>query len=323
MDSGPGGPTPGVPRVLTTSGNRTCVLDDMGEVWCWGVTPAPPIHVGGSYMQISANCGLQSSGHVECWSEPTACIAAGLVLKTDGTPLTGVTTLARTSARAFRTCAISSGQLWCWGQEGVACSSRASRVTGLPSVDSVAVSEDDTCALAGNDVWCWGPHLGAAGFPTPSFLRRDGLRVAVGGEHQLFETTVACDPPWPTSICGIGQNVDGQVQVPGPFVPTYLTSFTHTVSMLPLGGLAAGSRHSCSLDPTPGMNVVTCFGSAVALGSSLSAQVAVGTVTDLVAGEDYTCMVDTGVVLCWGSNVRNQLGTGSGPSRYTAAPIIW
>ena len=309
VDAGDAGPTPGVPRGLTTSGHRTCVLDDMGEAFCWGWTSGPPVHVGGTYTEISGNCGLLASGRVECWAETMACIPAGPVLKTDGTPLTGVTVLARTSARAFRTCAVSGGQLWCWGQEDTTCSPRASQVSGLPAVDSVAVSEDDTCALAGRDAWCWGPHFGATGFPTPTRLRTDTDEVSVGGEHQLYRVG--------TTVYGVGQNADGQIHPTQP--ATFLTSFV-TARFVASQGLAAGQRHSCS-HRTDGL--VECGGHIEAVGFAAGRiQTPVGTVTDLVAGEDYSCMIDDGVVTCWGSNARHQLGS-PGPSRYTATPIMW
>jgi alpha-tubulin suppressor-like RCC1 family protein len=217
------------------------------------------------------------------------------------------------------------GRVECWGgyYSGVV------EVTGLPpGIVDIACGApyfDHTCVItASGGVKCWGSNnfgqLGN-GATTPSFT------------YQYDIVDVIDLPPAATSVSA-GSNdtcaitLGGQLSCwgmarygelgNGTFVssdtPTQVTGFeTGTLAV------AAGEEYSCAISA---LGAVRCWG-WVADGTNDSAVPldigGVGRATAISADGAACALTSDGALKCWGTNVFNQLGTGTTQSSYTTA----
>jgi alpha-tubulin suppressor-like RCC1 family protein len=178
-----------------------------GGVWCWGyngngqlgnnstTSSAAPVQVtgvtsGATAISVGDNyaCALVSGG-VSCWGTngfgqslvPAAVtgLASGVTSVSVGAAPTSITG-AGTTTGGDSACAVISGAVECWGNNGngqlgnnsTTSSAVPVTVAGLTSgVAAVSVGYGTACALTSSGgVWCWGSGLGGvplrvAGFP--------------------------------------------------------------------------------------------------------------------------------------------------------------
>ncbi|HZQ88756.1 MAG TPA: hypothetical protein VFA42_01975 [Gaiellaceae bacterium] len=244
------------------------------------------------------------------------------------------------AAGAYHACAVSSGQLRCWGDNSAGelgdgtTRRRLSPVTvkGLPTmILEVGASYDRTCALVtGTRVYCWGrgASLSASGKPLSS-----SLPAKVGGipktAHGLsVGVTHACvldaaDSTWCWGLNDRGQIGDGTTK-PRPKAMRATTlpaskivaSDGYTCAVLRSGGASCwGRSHGTAGDARNPEGLVVNSRSPVPVAGLEGA-------TDLSATGDFACALLTGgVVSCWGENDHGQLGDGTVAGRSSPVAV--
>ena len=347
---------------VAAGANHTCALTSLGAVKCWGnnssgqlgddsgpgsrltpvdvsnLTGVTAIVVGGRH-----SCAL-TGGTVKCWgannwgqlgtgfpdNEPTPADVVGL---------SGVTAI---TAGEDHTCArTSAGAAKCWGfnlngQLGDDTTNSAiepTDVSGLSSgVTAISAGAAHTCAVVTGAVRCWGANeFGALGdgttterlVPTPVSGVSGVATVAAGGFHTCAVTSGGGARCW-------GRNHEGQLG--DGTTGRELTVVNVSGLSSGVASIAAGARHSCSLDAA---GVVKCWGWNLSsqLGNGRSSNnrlqpVAVtalnsAAVNRVAAGDGYSCAVTTGgATKCWGWNENGQLGDGSNENRLAAVDAV-
>lgn len=186
-----------------------------------------------------------------------------------------------------------SGQLGAWGQGGV-----GQLGDGSTTSSTAAVSVDSTGVLAGKTI----------------------VQVDAGN---LYACAVASDG----LLACWGMNAVGQLGIGS----TVNQSTPRAVTGGALAGkqvvqVATGAEHACALTKD---GLVACWGkgNGGALGNQPSASsnvpvavfsagvLAGQTITQISAGADFTCVVASSAVFCWGVNAGGQLGDGTTTSR--------
>lgn len=245
---------------ISSSYSMACVVVS-GSVWCFGNNASGRL---GNGTKISSKNAVR-------------------VIRSDNKPLTQVTAV---DTAGSRTCAVSQGQVWCWGSSFIYAqpdSTKAKQIithTGKPltNVTQISLGYGHACALSRGNVWCWGNNqMGQVGV---------GRYEDINKAMQVRTTDFAI-----------------------------LTSAT---------AITTGWEHSCAV----ASNVVYCWGNNrdAQLGSMYSSgfvysswlamrtQAALTNVTDISAGKNHTCAIDTRQVYCWGNNEYGAIG-GTGSSR--------
>jgi alpha-tubulin suppressor-like RCC1 family protein len=250
-----------------------------GSVYCWGR------HDNG---QLGSNQG------------PGFYFGAVRVVQRDGTPLTGVSQLA---SNGERTCAIKSGQVWCWG--------------GSPAYD----------VAARQGVLSNGQYMS------------DAVAIAMGGQSGGSWHACVIRSTQSRSVWCWGENNSGQLgqnhtrQPGGLYALQVLTASNTNPSYIPLTnvqGLSAGSAHTCATvamaNPKLG-NYAYCWGrntygqigngrsgvnALTATQLKTSAGVAIGAIASVSAGATHSCaLMKNTEVMCWGHGLDYQLGQGA------------
>ena len=169
---------------------------------------------------MAHTCGARSDGSVLCWGDNThqqlglgAERAAKLTLQRAGVPMpvAGISEVTQLAAASNKTCALASGEVWCWGHQPVGEISGAAqahvsapvKLEGLSEVIGVAAGASQVCALTqSGEVWCRRSVEGA-----PAKLERVALASAatqiVSGEAHacalIAEGAVQC---WGDNVLG-------------------------------------------------------------------------------------------------------------------------
>ena len=189
------------------------------------------------------------------------------------------------TAGAFHACALlAGGSVRCWGSNaygelatGATCDSPTPvAVRGLESVIAIAAGYDHTCAvLSTHQVMCWGSN----------------------SQGQL------------------GNGINTTSSSPQP--PTLVLNLSDAT------GIAAQNGRTCAVltDRTVqcwGWDTTPATGGSTSSGGQMASSVPVPVsglhgVAALAAGDDFMCaLIVDGSVECWGSDIRGQLGDGSG-----------
>ena len=253
----------------------------------------------GKFTAITAGayhtCALDSGGAAYCWgyggngqlgTGQTSSSAVPIRVTTLGV-LAGKT-LTQITAGANHTCALDSGgAAYCWGYGGngqlgtgqTSDSAEAIRVTTLgvlagKTLTQISAGANHTCALdSGGAAYCWG----------------------YGGNGRL----------------GTGQTSDSAV--PG------LVDTSGVLAGKTLTHISAGADHTCTLD-SGGAAYCWGYGGGGQLGNGqtsdsavparvASEAVASPTLTQVTAGAEHTCALDSGgAAYCWGRDGYGQLG---------------
>ena len=347
---------------VAAGANHSCAMTSLGSVKCWGnngsgqlgdgsgpgnrlnpvdvssLTGVTAIVVGGRH-----SCAL-TGGTVKCWgannwgqlgtgfpdNEPTPADVVGLA---------GVTAI---TAGEDHTCArTSAGAALCWGNnvngqlgdDSTLPAMAPVEVSGLSTgVTAISAGASHTCAVVTGAVRCWGANeFGALGdgstterlVPTPVSGVSGVATVAAGGFHTCAVTTGGGARCW-------GRNHEGQLG--DGTTGRELTAVNVSGLSSGVASIAAGARHSCSLDTA---GAVKCWGWNLAgqLGNgrpsnNRSQPVAVtalgsAAINRVAAGDGYTCAVTTaGATRCWGWNESGQLGDGSNENRLIAVDAV-
>lgn len=265
-----------------------------------------------------------TAGSVYCWGRhdngqlgsnqaPGVYPGAVRVVLSDNTPLTGVSQLA---SNGKWTCALKSGQVWCWGGSsayGVA--SRTGALSGGQYIsDAVAIAVGGSangsphwCVIRSSQsrsIWCWGNNN--------------------QGQLGLNHTRAPAD------------SLARQVLTPSSGTPISYVPLTNAQ------GISAGGFHTCATvamaNPKLG-NYVYCWGNngygqigngrsgvnenaLTATQLKTSAGVAIGAVSSISAGSIHSCaLMKNTEVMCWGYGRDYQLGQGAQTSSTRALSV--
>lgn len=210
------------------------------------------------------------------------------------------------------TCELFNGAVRCWGsneqgQLGTGTGTNSFTPVAVPAlqqgVSAISSNSDYTCALRNSAVLCWGTLMNSVipGTTVPTLL--PGLAtgvtaIAVGGSHAcaIVNGGVWC---W-------GENLNSQLgnelpeQLPFSAAPVPVTNLSTGVT-----ALGAGYRATCASTTAS----VFCWGehqkpNGSTIGDAtelpLAPQAFAGPAEQFVIGNNYVCVLKSGLVTCWG-----------------------
>jgi alpha-tubulin suppressor-like RCC1 family protein len=266
------------------------------------------------------------------WVSRAAAVFSALVLvvvpttSNDRASAASIATASDVSIGYDHACAMSSGQIHCWGRNnngqlgnaGTTDSSVPVQVTGGHTWASVDAGTGFTCAVTtGNAGYCWGlgveGQLGDTnGVSSSSPVLVSGgyswKSVSAGDNHACGVTTTDAGYCW-------GHNAVGQLGDGAFFGTLYAPSPVqggHTWATI-----SAGWRASCGLRTNGaaycwGSNAYGQTGDDSNVDSYVPKLVNGGfTWTNISAGYRYACGVTSGAGYCWGDNGNENLGDGT------------
>ncbi len=288
---------------VAAGGYHTCALTARGGVKCWGYNASGQLGNG------ARTCPTQASGCVITRSSRPVDVI-GLAR--------GVRAIA---AGGFYTCALmTTGGVKCWGandggQLGRSGdeSSRPVDVAGVSGVSAIAAGGRYSCAVTtGGGATCWGYRPAVI-----SGLGSGVTSVSVGGSATVGTDNHSCALTSQGGVKCWGSNSYGQLgngSQTDSLTPVDVRDLTSGVKTV-----AAGGRFTCALTNGGG---VKCWGTnssgELGNGSRTDSRTPVDVVglrrgvSAITAGTLSVCARKTqGKAVCWGSNYRGTLGTGT------------
>lgn len=309
---------------ISSGANHSCAIAN-NYVYCWGDNAHGQL---GDDTQIDKNqpTGINTKKINNFKSRAATHVAAG----------------------ASHSCAIVSGDVYCWGNNsngqlgnGTLTNSRTPVKVTLPGkATSVDAGENHTCAVANMRAYCWGSNTrGQLGIPTSTTRSLSPVGVtnlsSASSAHKPAHITTgsnfSCAIANAHAFCW-GDNTHGQAGAPASATPIttphkVATGAAGSTEINPLRdewvALDAGGNFVCgSIN-----QVVRCWGNNASgqLGRSSGSTHIPGTVTSnlsgqnvgwkktmqLSAGANHACAIAAGESYCWGSNAHGKFGTGS------------
>lgn len=300
---------------VASSVDFACARNGAGAVLCWGSNDSGQIGTGAT-------------------SEPVA--KPSLVIE-----LPPATQVATGEGHA---CALdAAGGVFCWGHnhhgqlgDGTLVDApKPVKVKLSGPAKQVAVGEDHTCALlATGGVQCWGANeFGALGngvgdgadSPLPQTVKGlvDATAVRCGAYHVCAERAQRVVSCWGRNNRGqLGDNhASGDVST----IPVVVTGISDSKNVV------AGEFHTCAQSES---GIVACWGGnefgQVGDGTTADRATPVpvqfdgsASIDELASGMFHTCARKAlGVVRCWGSNEKGQLGDGTTENRTKPVNVI-
>lgn len=357
---------------------HTCAITSDAQAYCWGYNSDGelgnnsttqsnvPVAIytagvlsGKTIIDISAGgyhtCAVSSDGGAYCWGynydgeigdNSTNDSSIPVAVNTDGV-LSGKV-LAKISAGSSYVCAVaSSGQTYCWGDNGSGQFGDGSNTNSLVPVavdatgglagkvvEQVATGGSHTCTIDSEDhAYCWGYNfygqlgslyvLGYIAVPIAVYnsgvlVDKDVDQISAGEEHNC---SIASDG----KVYCWGRNNYGQLgnntTIDSAFPVAVDT--TGVLAGKTITQVASGYRHSCAATSDGG---VYCWGynyrgqlgnssttnSSVPVAVDMSGVLVGKTVVGVDAGYYHSCAVTSdGLAYCWGYNSNGQLGNTS------------
>ncbi len=321
-------------------------LNDYGQLGNGATTRiSAPAAVSGLSSGVTAiaagydfTCAVAGGG-AQCWGDnESGQLGDGTTIDTYS-PVTvsvqggggGVTALAAGDAHA---CAVVSGGAQCWGwndfgQLGIGSTESVSVPVGVNglgagsgvTVTAMAAGGVHTCAVVSGGVQCWG-HNGQGQLGITSTT---SISVPVWVIDLPADSGVTAIATGAVHTCAV---VSGGVKCWGYGGYGQLGNGATVGSSTPVGvkdlgsgatEIAAGDYHTCALVS----GGVKCWGANAAgqlgINPTTSVSVPVGVsglpagsgVTAIAAGDNHSCAILSGGVMCWGSNDYGQLGDGT------------
>jgi len=300
-------------------------LSDYGEAcatadanaYCWGFNADGPVGNGGTnnamvpsavptigifggpaVTAISSNtsnsCGI-ANGAAYCWGDNTygqlgnnSTTASPTPVAVDTSGVLSGKKVTAISGGTDHTCAVASGAAYCWGanttgglgnnstaQSNVPVAVNTSGVLSGKTVTAISAGYQDTCAVANGAAYCWG--LNSSSQLGNNTATSSSVPVAVYAAGVLSGKTVTAISTLNIHTCAIA---NGAAYCWGDNTYGELGNNSVTATKIPVAVYAAGV---------------------------LSGK----TVTDISAGDDFSCAVANGLDYCWGINTFGQLGNNS------------
>jgi alpha-tubulin suppressor-like RCC1 family protein len=278
---------------------HSCTCDQTGQAWCWG----------------SNSDGQVGAGNASDRLVPTA--------------VTGLTDCVQITGGGYHTCALrNGGVVSCWGRNTsgqcglpatTASVSTPTRVPGVSAVVDVRAGEAYTCARqTNNDVICWGDNsegqlgdgtLTSRENPERVMNLTQPVELAAGRTFACVRISTGNVHCWGNNPAGgIGTAADPAM------TPVAIPGIADAIQ------LAVGHEHACVLHLT---GAVSCWGDDQYNQLGDSSQLSTATprnvmaipndATSISAGDQHSCARrSNGALMCWGQNVLDQLGDGSG-----------
>ncbi len=275
---------------------HTCARMETGDVWCWGIN---------NRGEVGLPSQTQCNGANKC--NPTPAKLA-------------VPTATRLGVAEEHSCAITGGQVYCWGRNT---DGQFGDASGADAVAPVLVAQragatsiggglTHGCSLHGAAVKCSGDSAnGEVGDPTMAAHATPVTTVASGTDVLANGYSHVCSISGGFVYCW-GSNVTGQVDTnvgPDVYNPRIVPNVSTAVA------IANGIGHTCAALAAGDLR---CWGAngngQLGMGDTLPhyGEVRVPILTgivELAAGADHTCgRTPAGSVYCWGE-------------RYSATPV--
>jgi prepilin-type N-terminal cleavage/methylation domain-containing protein len=304
---------------LATGDNHTCALKS-GEVFCWG----------------SNGSGRLGDGTTAMRTAPVKVLDGAM----------GNSDVAQIAAGGSHTCAVKSGEVFCWGLNSagqLGDGSTTGKNTPVKvsagmminsSVTQIVLGFNYTCALKDAEVFCWGSNGYAQLGDGTTTNRNTPVKVSDGAMVNSSVTQIAasvsgyhtCALKGGEVFCW-GLNSAGQL---GDASQTTWTTPVKVVDVLDgftnntVSQVTVGSEHTCALRA----GEVFCWGAngSGRLGDGTNTMrttpvkatdgaMVNSSVTQITVGTSHTCALKGGEVFCWGYNQPGQLGDGSTTAR--------
>lgn len=307
--------------LLLAGATATAHFDARGVVI--PLEPVQHISVGGAFT-----CAAVGSGKVYCWGNNIyGQIGTGTgIASVDPLPISGLpgTPIDALSAGRGHSCALTQGDLWCWGlnQYGqlgdgtLTDSHEAVRVQGVNGAATrIAAGDYHTCAVIGGALKCWGNsfygQLGTGNdqdSAVPVAVAAPGGSVSQISTGALHSCAIIAGAAW----CW-GENLAGQLGDGSPavarYAPVAVANFGNAVSEI-----SAALTHTCARTGS----ALYCWGDngygELGLGDTLP-RLTPALVDNfplatlgIAAGTRHTCARGTGGVYCWGNGSYAQTG---------------
>jgi alpha-tubulin suppressor-like RCC1 family protein len=356
---------------LSSRITHSCAVTTTGNAYCWGLnasgqvgngtasafsyqlTPSQVVRPAGvSFISITTgtnhSCALAASGAGYCWgSDQSGQLGTGISFAQQLTPAlvaapAGVHFTA-IEAGANHTCALTTSDLYCWGDDafGEVGNGATGTFVGSPTLVStptgvtfsaIGLGVFHSCALSTQGaVYCWGRNdqgqLGdgtLTNHPTPVSVSipETVIGIGIGTFHNCAlgsSRTVYC---WGGNASGeIGDGTRSASRPPTAVLGLPPIAFTQVI---------AGSQHSCAFAST----ATYCWGADAfgELGDGATNLLRLTPVAmaipeglhfvSLVPGNLRTCgLTDIGGAYCWGVNDGGTFGDGTFTEHATPTPV--
>jgi uncharacterized protein (TIGR02145 family) len=304
------------PIQIASGNSHTCAVAD-GKAYCWGQN---------NWGQLGSNSTTNSS-------VPVAVDTSGV--------LSGKT-VAQIAASHQHTCAVADGKIYCWGRNPYGQLGNSSTTDSLvpvavdtsgvlngKTITQISSEYQHTCALASGKVYCWGwnPYgqlgnnsttdsLVPVAVDTSGVLNGKTVTQIAAGSNRtcaLAEGQVYCWGHGSNGQLGNNSTVDKKVPVAvdtsgvlsGKTVTQISTGNTHTCA------LADGKAYCWGYNGNGQLGNNSTTESLVPVAVDTSGVLIGKTITQIVAGSNYICVVAEGKGYCWGDDQHGQLGNNS------------
>ena len=341
---------------LAAGGRHTCARLPDGTLSCWGRNmngqlgdgatvsrdrPGPVPALESNVRAVAAGathtCAVLADGSVSCWGaiRNGAILPMGPPMQLLPAPIPGVAMAGKLAAGDSHACAISGGQVFCWGmndlgQLGDRSLGRmlgATRVAVDAAVDLWAGTNHTCARLEDGSARCWGAgasgQLGTVVLDSGlTMVRSPGpgwKQLAAGTRHSCGLTSDGDLYCWGRTTEGqLGDGATLQWLQPGAAV---------VGTARDLAAIAAGAEHTCALTKA---GAVLCWGrgeqgqlAATVSSSSRAVMVALpGPAAQVVSGNGFSCArLADGTAQCWGRGNRGQIGDKTTTDHFKPAPV--
>ena len=364
---------------VAAGGGFSCAIGE-GQLWCWGrkdvigiaVTYMERIGTLGDWAEISAGrdhlCGISASQGLLCWGrndrsqagqpnqpDPAMPIAPAIGLPTGMVPVhvaagTGFTCVILGAATGA-----TSGQLWCWGENGnkEVDDSGTNPITAAVEIGTatdwttITTGTQRACGIHGGHTFCWGQSSeGGLGNGVWSDLQPATSAADLGPADDVVLGVSNRNTQWDDNACVIaggqircwGGNEHGELGIgvaptlqPTPVPVTspnghawkhVYTGRRHTCGMTDDGSLWCwGEDEAGQVTGTQGTGTTShpCVPGGPCDAPTPQAP-AVAQAETVAVGYYYTCALQAGALSCWGDNDHGVLGSDSGDTLRTVQP---
>lgn len=336
---------------ISAGKEHTCAILADDTLWCWGnnangrtglgtssESSNVPKQVTGSWKSVSAGeehtCAINTAGALFCWGNGrNGRLGTGNEQST-ATPTKVVVTAApdntdwtKVSAGKDRTCAIKSGNLYCWGynSSGVVTSQNLSTVSSSSTPlsignssdwSAIAVGDNHTCGIQsdtdGNILYCWGSYgIGSSDIPKKMENYLDTHSVSAGANHTCIIYTSLIHGLTNSLVCFSDGNyllIIGED--PSIFQDGILKNHGQ-----PWSAVSAGQSHTCAIQK----QALHCWGPMSTKDTNNNSWLSVA------SGAEHSCAISTdNQAYCWGKSNFGQTGTGTDAINIPfPTPVAW